>query len=70
MRLAGEAEVALEERRPAGLVEDVLRRLALALTTLREEAAVVLEGEPQLKAETVTRYIHKNRLKVFIILIK
>jgi PAS domain S-box-containing protein len=52
MRLAGEAEVALEERRPAGLVEDVLRRLALALTTLREEAAVVLEGEPQLKADT------------------
>jgi PAS domain S-box-containing protein len=52
MRLAGEVEAALDERRPVGIVEGALGRLALALTTLREEAAVVLGREPQLEANT------------------
>ena len=43
MRLAGAAEVALEESRPADLVEGILRQLATALTTLREEAERLLE---------------------------
>src|ERR1700730_1509390 len=43
MRLAGAAEVALQDGRPADLVEGILGQLALALTTLREEAAHWLE---------------------------
>jgi PAS domain S-box-containing protein len=39
MRLAGAAEVALQECRPADVVEEVLRQLASALAALREEAA-------------------------------
>jgi PAS domain S-box-containing protein len=42
MRLAGAAEMALQEGRPADLVEGILAQLALALTTLREEAERLL----------------------------
>jgi hypothetical protein len=38
MRLAGAAEVALQECRPVDIVEGILTQLASALTTLREEA--------------------------------
>ena len=38
MRLAGAAEVALQECRPADIIEGILTQLASALTTLREEA--------------------------------
>jgi CheY-like chemotaxis protein/HPt (histidine-containing phosphotransfer) domain-containing protein len=43
MRLAGAAELALEECQPADLVEGILSQLATALTTLREEAERLLE---------------------------
>jgi PAS domain S-box-containing protein len=43
MRLAGAAEVALQDCRPADFVEGILKQLALALTTLREEAGPWLE---------------------------
>ena len=43
MRLAGAAEVALQDFRPADFVEGILKQLALALTTLREEAGPWLE---------------------------
>jgi len=53
MRLAGAAEVALQECRPADLVEEILKQLALALITLREEAAHLLERpEPDAGAGT------------------
>jgi CheY-like chemotaxis protein len=42
MRLAGAAEVALQDGRPADLIEEILRQLAQALTTLREEATIFL----------------------------
>jgi PAS domain S-box-containing protein len=47
MRLAGAAERALQECRPADIVEEILRQLALALTTLREEAELLLERTPE-----------------------
>jgi PAS domain S-box-containing protein len=46
MRLAGEAEEAIEESRPVDIVEGILRRLASALTTLREEADLMLARAP------------------------
>ena len=51
MRLAGEAEEAIEECRPVAIVEAILRQLALALTTLREEADVMLQREPEPNAD-------------------
>jgi HPt (histidine-containing phosphotransfer) domain-containing protein len=52
MRLAGAAEVALDECRPADFVEGILGRLALALITLREEAERVMEKpEPDARAD-------------------
>jgi CheY-like chemotaxis protein/HPt (histidine-containing phosphotransfer) domain-containing protein len=52
MRLAGAAEVALEECRPADFVEGILRQLALALITLREEAERLMEKpEPDAMAD-------------------
>jgi PAS domain S-box-containing protein len=42
MRLAGAAEVALQECRPADIIEGILTQLASALTTLREEAELFL----------------------------
>jgi hypothetical protein len=43
MRLAGAAERALQDSRPAEVVEGILKKLAAALTTLREEAKPLLE---------------------------
>jgi PAS domain S-box-containing protein len=43
MQLAGAAETALEECRPAEAVEKILRGLAIALITLREEAQVLFD---------------------------
>jgi PAS domain S-box-containing protein len=43
MRLAGAAEVALDECRPADFVEGILRQLATALISLREEAERLME---------------------------
>jgi PAS domain S-box-containing protein len=51
MGLAGEAEEAIEECRPVDIVEAILRRLASALTTLREEADLMLEIQPEPNAE-------------------
>jgi PAS domain S-box-containing protein len=48
MRLAGAAEVALQECRPVDIIEGLLTQLASALTTLREEAGPFLvEPEQQ-----------------------
>ena len=51
MRLAGEAEEAIEECRPVDVVERILRQLALALTTVREEADLMLERQPEPNAD-------------------
>jgi PAS domain S-box-containing protein len=45
MRLAGAAEVALQEDRAADVVEGILGQLASALITLREESAPLLERQ-------------------------
>jgi HPt (histidine-containing phosphotransfer) domain-containing protein len=42
MRLAGATEIALQERRPADIVEGILAQLALALTALREDTEHLL----------------------------
>jgi PAS domain S-box-containing protein len=58
MRLAGAAEIALQESRPADIVEGILKQLALAITTLREEAAGFLDRPEPVAgtgAEVVTR---------------
>jgi PAS domain S-box-containing protein len=47
MRLAGAAEVALQECRPADIIEGILTQLASALTTLREEAKPFLAAPEQ-----------------------
>jgi signal transduction histidine kinase/CheY-like chemotaxis protein len=51
MHLAGAAEQALEESRPVEIVEEILRQLASALTTLNEEAVLMLEQQPAAIAE-------------------
>jgi PAS domain S-box-containing protein len=58
MRLAGAAEAALQDSRPAEFVEGILRQLAMALTTLREEAECLLarpEPDAAAGAEAVQR---------------
>ena len=52
MLLAGAAEEALQECRPVDTVEGILRQLSSALTTLREEAEVLLAGQPEPDADT------------------
>jgi PAS domain S-box-containing protein len=52
MLLAGAAEEALQECRPVDIVEGILRQLSSALTTLREEAEVVLARQPQRHADS------------------
>jgi hypothetical protein len=52
MRLAGVAEQALQECRPVNIVEGILRQLSSALTTLREEAEVLLARQPEPDADT------------------
>jgi PAS domain S-box-containing protein len=47
MRLAGAAETALREGRPADIVEGILGQLAQALTALREESDVMFEKHPK-----------------------
>jgi PAS domain S-box-containing protein len=51
MRLAGAAELALQEGRPADIIEGVLTQLASALSTLREEAEPFL-AEPEQHADS------------------
>jgi signal transduction histidine kinase/CheY-like chemotaxis protein/HPt (histidine-containing phosphotransfer) domain-containing protein len=46
MRYAGAVERALQESRPPDAVEGILNKLAAALTTLKEEAKVMLEEVP------------------------
>jgi HPt (histidine-containing phosphotransfer) domain-containing protein len=52
MLLAGAAEEALQECRPVDIVEGILRQLSSALTTLREEAEVLLARQPERDADT------------------
>jgi CheY-like chemotaxis protein len=52
MRLAGATEAAIQEGRSVDIVEEVLRQLATALTTLREEAGVLLKGQRATDADT------------------
>jgi CheY-like chemotaxis protein/HPt (histidine-containing phosphotransfer) domain-containing protein len=56
MRLAGAAEVALQESRPADFVEAILSHLALALTTLHEEAQGLLE-RPEREAAAGAKWV-------------
>ena len=51
MRLAGLAEAALHERQPASSVEEILKQLALSLTTLCEESELLLEQTPEPDAD-------------------
>jgi HPt (histidine-containing phosphotransfer) domain-containing protein len=50
VRLAGAAESALHQGRPAATVEAILQRLASALTALSEEATPYLERQRELNA--------------------
>ena len=52
VRLAGAAENALHQGRPAATVEAILQRLASALSALSEEAAPYLERQKELNAAT------------------
>jgi PAS domain S-box-containing protein len=52
MRFAGAVEAALQECRPADIVEEILRQLALALITLREEAELLL-ATPNVDTDTI-----------------
>jgi PAS domain S-box-containing protein len=52
MRLAGAAEGALLQGRPANVVEKILQQMASALTTLREEAEPYLGSQPESVANT------------------
>ena len=47
MRLAGAAEIALQECRPADVLEGILAQLALALTALREDTEYLLKSPEQ-----------------------
>jgi HPt (histidine-containing phosphotransfer) domain-containing protein len=55
MQLAGAAEEALEECRPVELAEEILRQLAHALTTLREEAELLLQTKPEQTEDTAAK---------------
>ena len=59
MRLAGAAEEALEQCRPVDVVEGILGQLALALTTLREEAQLFSETPPEQIANNTVKS-HEN----------
>jgi HPt (histidine-containing phosphotransfer) domain-containing protein len=52
LQLAGAAETALEEGRLNAVVEEILKRLAFALITLREEAELFFERQPEPIAST------------------
>jgi CheY-like chemotaxis protein len=57
MRLAGAAERALRESRPAAAVEGILSRLAAALVTLREEAGQSRDDAPGTQPAGSTTYV-------------
>jgi HPt (histidine-containing phosphotransfer) domain-containing protein len=59
MRLAGATETAIQECRSVDIVEEVLRQLATALTTLREEAEVSLKRQPATAADTDAKVTHR-----------
>jgi HPt (histidine-containing phosphotransfer) domain-containing protein len=61
VRLAGSAEKALQQERPAAAVEELLRRLATALTALGAEAAPYLK---QQKDGVATDAKVENRMSV------
>jgi PAS domain S-box-containing protein len=52
MRLAGEAEEALAQDRPGDIVEGILRQVATALTSLREEAELMSQRDAEVAAGT------------------
>jgi signal transduction histidine kinase/CheY-like chemotaxis protein/HPt (histidine-containing phosphotransfer) domain-containing protein len=52
MRYAGAVERALQDSRPADAVEGILKKLAAALTMLRDEAKVMLDEAPPRTATT------------------
>src|ERR1700730_15227047 len=52
MLFAGAAEEALQECRPVDIVEGILRQLSSALTTLREEAELLLARQPEPDADS------------------
>jgi PAS domain S-box-containing protein len=60
VRLAGAAESALHQGRPAATVEAILQRLASALTALSEEAAPYLERQKELNAAKPPGSAHGN----------
>jgi len=62
MRLAGAAEAALQGGRPAHSVESILNQLALALTTLREEAELRLEPQPERDADAGATVAHRPNM--------
>jgi CheY-like chemotaxis protein/HPt (histidine-containing phosphotransfer) domain-containing protein len=62
MRLAGEAEEALEEGKAADVVEGILRQLATALTSLREEADLMSARDAEKVADIHTEAA--NRLNI------
>ena len=51
MRLAGAAETALNDSRPGDMIEAVLKRLSVALTTLRDEAEPMLRQRSEHAAD-------------------
>jgi PAS domain S-box-containing protein len=61
MRLAGAAEIALQDCRPAEFVEGILRQLAMALTTLREEAEC-LQASPEPDAGAGAKVVQRPNI--------
>ena len=62
MRLAGTAEEALHENRPVEVVERILKQLASALTTLREEAEPFLERPPEPDANSGPQVANRPKI--------
>jgi PAS domain S-box-containing protein len=62
MRLAGAVEAALQDGRTMDVVERILRQLAAALTTLREETELL--SEKQLERDTNAVALIANRPKI------
>jgi PAS domain S-box-containing protein len=63
MRLAGAIEVALQECRPADIVEEILKQLAAALSTLREETLQLLEP-PQQNAISAAKAANRQTVDI------
>jgi len=62
MRLAGEAEAAIAACQGADIVEGILRQLASALTTLHEEADLMLETQPEPEADISTKSVRSPNI--------